>query len=78
VTRNHRALVLPAEYQAWETAYAARQTTQEGTGTIEAKMISNGHSARLFGPYLYARFTDGGRYRSRYIGKATAVGSDKR
>jgi hypothetical protein len=40
-----------------------------GTGTIEAKMISNGHSAKLFGPYLYARFMEGGRYRSRYIGK---------
>jgi hypothetical protein len=45
-----------------------------GTGTIEAKMISNGHSAKLFGPYLYARFMEGGRYRSRYIGKASATG----
>ena len=42
-----------------------------GTGTIEAKMISNGHSVKLFGPYLYARFMEGGRYRSRYIGKAS-------
>jgi hypothetical protein len=32
------------------TASSARRL---GTGTIEAKMISNGHSVRLFGPYLY-------------------------
>jgi hypothetical protein len=50
---------------------AAGAIRRLGTGTIEAKMISNGHSARLFGPYLYARFMDGGRYRSRYIGKAS-------
>src|SRR5262249_26972038 len=48
----------------------ASTTRRVGTGTIEAKMISNGHRARLFGPYLYARFMEGGRYRSRYIGKA--------
>jgi hypothetical protein len=50
---------------------AASTAWRLGTGTIEAKMISNGHSARLFGPYLYARFMEGGRYRSRYIGKAS-------
>jgi hypothetical protein len=39
-------------------------------GTIEAKLVTNGRSPKLFGPYLYARFKEGGRYRSRYIGKA--------
>jgi hypothetical protein len=50
---------------------AASTARRLGTGTIEAKMISNGHSMKLFGPYLYARFMEGGRYRSRYIGKAS-------
>jgi hypothetical protein len=50
---------------------AASTARRLGTGTIEAKMISNGHSVRLFGPYLYARFMEGGRYRSRYVGKAS-------
>jgi hypothetical protein len=49
---------------------AASTARRLGTGTIEAKMISNGHSVKLFGPYLYTRFMEGGRYRSRYIGKA--------
>jgi hypothetical protein len=50
---------------------AASTARRLGTGTIEAKMIANGHSVKLFGPYLYVRFMEGGRYRSRYIGKAS-------
>jgi len=52
-------------------AHEAGSARRLGTGTIEAKMISNGHSAKLYGPYLYARFWSEGRYRSRYIGKVT-------
>jgi hypothetical protein len=70
----HRRLIELAEQRklALQPLDSAASTVRRlGTGTIEAKMISNGHSAKLFGPYLYARFMEDGRYRSRYIGKAS-------
>jgi hypothetical protein len=48
----------------------AAKSRRLASGRIEAKMVTNGKSARQFGPYLYARFMEDGHYRSRYIGKA--------
>jgi hypothetical protein len=70
---GHARLRRLAEEAGRERARAAARAATArrlGSGTIEAKLVTNGRSAKRFGPYLYARFTEGGRYRSRYIGKA--------
>ncbi|MCU0525167.1 MAG: hypothetical protein MUF72_10110 [Elainella sp. Prado103] len=41
---------------------------------VEAKYIKRGKE--LCGPYLYQRWREGGKLRSRYLGKATDSGSD--
>ena len=46
-----------------------------GRGYVEVKSIPHAVSGRLKGPYLYQRWLDGQMRRSRYLGKATASGS---
>jgi hypothetical protein len=53
-----------AQHERARTQALAASTHRLGTGTIEAKLISNGRSAKRFGPYLYARYREGGRDRS--------------
>jgi len=47
------------------------QSVRVGNGWLEVKWIPR-NSGKLSGPYLYYRVREGGRLRSRYIGKAAA------
>jgi len=48
--------------------YKFEQTTTKGTrGHIEAKYIPRGN--KRHGPYLYLRYWQGGKLRSKYLGK---------
>ena len=44
---------------------------QVGSVWLEVKYIPDRASDREYGPYLYARWREGGRQRSRYLGKHT-------
>lgn len=48
----------------------AAQARRVGSVWIEVKYIPDSATGRTYGPYLYARWRESGRKRSRYIGKA--------
>ena len=47
----------------------AAPSRRVGSVWLEVKYIPDGVSGRQYGPYLYGRWREGGRKRSRYIGK---------
>jgi hypothetical protein len=45
--------------------------TKSEVGHIEVKMIPDVKTGKLYGPYRYYRWWEGGRLRCKYLGKAT-------
>lgn len=44
-----------------------------GHGYLEMKYIPNRRTGKMYGPYLYQRWVEAGRRRSRYVGKPALV-----
>jgi hypothetical protein len=66
-----QALEAEALAQAEEVpAGAATRARRFGSVWLELKYIPDADSGRTYGPYLYGRWREAGRKRSRYIGKA--------
>jgi hypothetical protein len=51
-------------------AGSATRARRLGSVWLELKSIPDADSGRTYGPYLYGRWREAGRKRSRYIGKA--------
>jgi hypothetical protein len=51
-------------------AHAASGARRVGSVWLELKYIPDADSGKTYGPYLYGRWRESGRKRSRYIGKA--------
>ena len=76
VVRSHVRTVgreLPLVERRWREARTAiankREATRLGGVWLELKYIPDRDSDKLYGPYLYARWREGGRQKSRYLGK---------
>ncbi len=44
-----------------------------GRGYLEMKYIPNRRTGKVYGPYLYQRWVEAGRRRSRYVGKPASI-----
>jgi hypothetical protein len=65
--------VLEAARRQTELAFAGREgrvlAAKLGRGYLELKYIPSRSTGKVHGPYLYQRWVEAGRRRSRYIGK---------
>jgi hypothetical protein len=64
---------LDAEEHARREDFPGAQTSGQRVGSVwlELKYIPDATSGRMYGPYIYGRWRESGRKRSRYLGKPT-------
>jgi hypothetical protein len=52
-----------------EAAAGCRRLRRVGSGWLDHKLITDRATGKVYGPYLYARWREGTRTRTRYLGK---------